>query len=624
MQDLVTNVPLPWLLGPAIVFLSLSLLLIGADYVVRGSTWLQQRLLRWRWLRPLVVVLRLSNSWTTVYPIIATVAIAGILIQITVYASFRADVPLEVEVGTWLALLNNAIVLSFRLDSVSLLFLWLGAALILCFLWTLPAARLSRDQMGRAYAFVLLTLCAYGGLVLSENLLFLYVFWEALGLAHYFLAVLPREERPQVSAVAVRLLMVSHFSGYGLLAAILILSRRSDQYLYGDISEGVFDALVIGLVLAAVAARASWPPFHGWAASLRSHLAPIYANVAGIMLLGAVYVVARFMVISGPDPFIPFTTPLLIVGSLSLALSIGAMLAMGRLASLLAVNWIGHAGLIAIAVAVGTYQAMAAAALILFSGGIGMALVAAAGPSLLAISRRSQRALWALPAAIVAIGISALAGVLLPLSAASRSLLFTAVEREAWAVPIQALIVLFGITTVVTFGRWMQRLFINPPLTSVRRDDVMLDQSNLAWQFVAVGIVAAVLHWRFPVLIWPAVTTISHAFMVEQSGLSWASLLLQSAVATALVGGVGVVAVLFLRRMHPRDRRQLASMTRAVGGSADRLLVPPNSILVLLGRFLTFVGRMSAAAERRHYIAIAMLALLALFVLLLETQGFSL
>ena len=624
MQDLVTNVPLPWLIGPAIVFLSLSLLLIGADYVVRGSAWLQQRLLRWRWLRPLVIVLRLSNSWTTVYPIVATVAIAGLLIQITVYASFRADVPLAVEVGTWLALLNNAIVLSFRLDSVSLLFLWLGAALILCFLWTLPAARLSRDQIGRAYAFILLTLCAYSGLVLSENLLFLYVFWEALGLAHYFLAVLPREERPQVSAVAVRLLMVSHFSGYGLLAAILILSRRSDQYLYSSISEGVFDALVIGLVLVAVAARASWPPFHGWAASLRSHLAPIYANVAGIMLLGAFYVVARFMVVSGPDAFIPFTTPLLIVGSLSLALSIAAMLAMGRLASLLAVNWIGHAGLIAIAVAIGTYQAMAAAALILFSGGIGMALVAAAGPSLLAINRQSKRALWALPAAIVVIGISALAGVLLPLSAASRALLFTAVEREVWAIPIQALIVLFGITTVVTFGRWMQRLFINPPLTSVGRDDVMLDQSNLAWQFVAAGIVVAILHWRFPVLIWPAVTTISHAVTMEQAGLSWVSLLLQSTVATALVGGVGVIAVLFLRRIHPRDRRQLASMTRSVGGSADKLLVPPNSILVLLGRFLTFLGRASAAAERRYYIAIAMLALLALFVLLIETQGISL
>ncbi len=621
MQNLAINVPHPWLIVPVAVLLSLSLLLIGADYVVRGSTWLQQRLLRWRWLRPLVVALRLSNAWIEAYPIIATVAIAGVLAQVSIHASVRGETALAAEFGAWLELLNNAIVLAFQLDSVSVLFLWLGAAMLLCFLWILPAAHLPRDQMGRAYACVLLTLCAYGGLVLSANLLFLYVFWEALGLTNYILAVLPREERPQVNAAALRLLMVSHFSGYGLLAAILIISRRSDQYLYADIPAGVFDALVVGLVLASVAARASWPPFHGWAASLRSHLAPIYANVAGVMLLGTLYVVARFLVLAGPEPFIPWSNPLLIVGAVSLALSVAAMLAMGRLASLLAVNWIGHAGLVAVAVAVGTYESMAAAALIVFSGSIGMALVAAAGPSLLAISRQSQRAVWALPAATVVIGIAALAGVVLPLSAASRSFLFSAIEREVWAIPMQALIILFGITVIVTFGRWMQRLFINPPLTAVRRSEALLDQSNLLWLIVAGGVVMFVLQWQFSALVWPAVTTISHAAVPQAAVFSWAAHLLPSTLSTALVGGVGLIAVLLLRRMHPRDRRQLVSITRAIGGAADRLLVPPNGLLLLLGRSLSFLGRTSTAAERRYYIAIAMLALLALFVLLMETQG---
>ncbi len=624
MQNLVIDVPHPWLFVPVVVFLSLSLLLIGADYVVQGSTWLQQRLLRWRWLRPVVVALRLSNAWIEIYPIIATVAIAGLLVQISIYALVRDEGVLEVEFGAWLTLLNNAIVLAFRLDSVSVLFLWLGAAIMLCFLWILPAARLPRDQMGRAYACVLLTLFAYGGLVLSENLLFLYVFWEALGLIGYVFAVLPREERAQVNAAAVRLLMVSHFSGYGLLAAILIISRRSDQYLYSDISTGVFDALVVGLVLVSVAARASWPPFHGWAASLRSHLAPIYANLAGAMLLGTMYVVARFLVLAGPEPFLPWSNPLLIVGGLSLVLSIAAMLAMGRLASLLAVSWIGHAGLIAVAIAVGTYQAIAAAALIVFSGSIGMALVAAAGPSLLAIHRQSQRAIWALPAATVLIGIAALAGVLLPLSAASRSFLFFATEREAWATPFQALIVLFGITIIVTFGRWMQRLFVNPPLTSVGRSEALLAQGNLVWLLVAGGIVMAVLQWQFPVLVWPAVRAISHATMAEQAMFSWTTHLVPITLSTGLVGGIGVLAVMLLRRMHPRDRRQLVSMTRAIGGAADRLLVPPNGLLLFFGRSLTFLGRSSVAAERRYYIAIAMLALLGLFIFFLETQGIAL
>ena len=623
MLDTLGSAPHPWLFGPAAVFLGLSVLLIGADYVVRGSAWLQQRLLRWRWTRPLVVALRVSSAWIAFYPVAATVAVAALLVQISLYASFGGEAPLEAAAGTWLALPTNAIVLAFRVDSVSLLFLWLGAASILCHLWTLPAARLPRDQMGRAYAFLLLTLCAFGGLVLSENLLFLYVFWEALGLAGYFLAVLPREERPHIGAVAVRLLMIGHFSGYGLLAAVLIISRRSDQYLYGDIPAGAFDALVVGLVLAAVAARAGWPPFHGWAASLRSHLAPIYANVAGIMLLGAAYVVARFLVLSGPEPFVAWSRPLLVVGGLSLALSIAAMLAMGRLTSLLAVNWIGHAGLIAVAVGVGTYQAVVAAALTLFSGSVGMALMAAAGPPLLAIHRGSQRALWTLPAAASVIGIAALAGVVVPLSAASRSLLFSALEPEAWAVPLRALLILFGIFTIITFGRWMQRLFVNPPLTSARRAEALLDQGHLVWLLAAAGIVMAVLQWRLPVLVWPAAATISHAVEFDQALFAWSALLTVSTLSTVLVGGVGVIAVLLVRRMHPRDRRQLAAVTRTLGGAADRLLAPPNNLLVALGRCLAALGRTAAVAERRYYVAIVMLSLLALFILLLETQGIA-
>ena len=217
----------------------------------------------------------------------------------------------------------------------------------------------------------------------------------------------------------------------------------------------------------------------------------------------------------------------------------------------------------------------------------------------------------------------------LPLSAVSRSFLFTAIEEEVWAIPLQALIILFGITTIVTFGRWMQRLFVNPPLTSARRAEALLDQGNLVWLLAAAGIVMAALQWRLPALVWPAVAAISHATVgyaavSDQAVFSWTTFLAVSALSTVPLGGIGVVAVLLLRRMKPRDRRQLVAITRAIGGIAHRLLAPPNDVLVALERCLTYLGKTSAVAERRYYIALTLLALLALFIVLLETQGIAL
>ena len=282
------------------------------------------------------------------------------------------------------------------------------------------------------------------------------------------------------------------------------------------------------------------------------------------------YVVARFLVLAGPEPFLPWSNPLLIVGGLSLVLSICGDACHGQ------------AGVTARRELDRSRRSHRGSGCRRHVSGPGRGSAdrlqrqhrhgSDRGGGTVALSDtppESARHFGPCRAATVLIGIAALAGVLLPLSAASRSFLFFATEREAWATPFQALIVLFGITIIVTFGRWMQRLFVNPPLTSVGRSEALLGQGNLVWLLVAGGIVMAVLQWQFPVLVWPAVRAISRATMAEQAMFSWTTHLAPITLSTGLVGRRRCACRHALTAHASAGSAAVVSMTRTIGGAAD-------------------------------------------------------
>ena len=99
------------------------------------------------------------------------------------------------------------------------------------------------QQLGRYYAFVLFFIGAMVGLVLSSNLLLVFVFWEITALCSYALISFHNDD-PKAVAGGIKALIITQVGGIGLLAGALCSTSSR----------------------AATTSRRSWPSAHAWPA----------------------------------------------------------------------------------------------------------------------------------------------------------------------------------------------------------------------------------------------------------------------------------------------------------------------------------------------------------------------
>jgi multicomponent K+:H+ antiporter subunit A len=84
------------------------------------------------------------------------------------------------------------------------------------------------DRIGRFYSILLLFMAAMLGVVLSENLLLLLVFWEITSLSSFLLVAYPRQVR--VANRCPHGPGVTGGGGLALLAGILLLGHIAGSY----------------------------------------------------------------------------------------------------------------------------------------------------------------------------------------------------------------------------------------------------------------------------------------------------------------------------------------------------------------------------------------------------------
>ncbi len=114
--------------------------------------------------------------------------------------------------------------LSFRLDGLSLLMTLIVTgigALVLLYAGTYMEGH---PRRGALLGYLVAFLAAMLGLVLSDNLLGLFVFWEATSILSYFLIGFDRE-KAEVRAAALQALLVTGGGGLALLAGFVLLGQ---------------------------------------------------------------------------------------------------------------------------------------------------------------------------------------------------------------------------------------------------------------------------------------------------------------------------------------------------------------------------------------------------------------
>jgi len=135
------------------------------------------------------------------------------------------------------------------------------------------------------------------GLVVSDNMLLLYMFWELTSVLS-FLLVGHYAERATSRRAAVQALLVTTAGGLAMLVGVIILGHAAGTYLLSQLvaapPQGAAVAVGIVLVLVGALSKSAIVPFHFWLPGAMAAPTPVSAYLhAAAMVKAGVYLIAR-------------------------------------------------------------------------------------------------------------------------------------------------------------------------------------------------------------------------------------------------------------------------------------------------------------------------------------------
>ncbi|MDV3125673.1 Na+/H+ antiporter subunit A [Mycobacterium sp. 21AC1] len=135
------------------------------------------------------------------------------------------------------------------------------------------------------------------GLVVSDNMLVLYVFWETTTVLS-FLLVGHYAERATSRRAATQALLVTTFGGLAMLVGIVVLGNMAGTYLLSELiaapPTGAAASIGVALILIGALSKSAIVPLHFWLPGAMAAPTPVSAYLhAAAMVKAGVYLVAR-------------------------------------------------------------------------------------------------------------------------------------------------------------------------------------------------------------------------------------------------------------------------------------------------------------------------------------------
>ena len=193
------------------------------------------------------------------------------------------------------------------------------------------------------------------GLVCSDNMLLLYVFWE-LTTVLSFLLVGHYAERATSRRAATQALLVTTFGGLAMLVGIVVLGNMSGTYLLSELiaapPTGLAASVGVVLVLIGALAKSAIVPMHFWLPGAMAAPTPVSAYLhAAAMVKAGVYLVARMTPGFADSP--PWRPTVVILGLLTMLLAGWRAVREYDLKLILAFGTVSQLGLITVMVGAG-------------------------------------------------------------------------------------------------------------------------------------------------------------------------------------------------------------------------------------------------------------------------------
>ncbi|MEX2425753.1 MAG: proton-conducting transporter membrane subunit, partial [Thermomicrobiaceae bacterium] len=258
------------------------------------------------------------------------------------------------------------IYLSFQVDGLGLIF-----ALMISIIGTLimvygGAYLQGHHHLGRFYLFILMFMASMLGLVLADNLIVFFIFFELTSITSFLLIGFEHEGKESRYA-ARQALIVTGAGGQALMVGILMLAVIGGSWEFSALLEEG-DAIrdhalylpMLLLILAGAFTKSAQVPFHFWLPGAMAAPTPVSAYLhSATMVKAGVYLLARLNPTLGGTDAWQYT--LVVFGAATMVL--GAYLAVQRtdLKQVLAFTTVSTLGLLVMLIGVGSDIALEAA-----------------------------------------------------------------------------------------------------------------------------------------------------------------------------------------------------------------------------------------------------------------------
>lgn len=319
------------------------------------------------------------------------VAVAGILasflLALPVFGEALGGAHIE-KTFNWLPLAgeNHALEIGFMVDPLTAVMLVVVTTVSLLVIFYSQGYMSGEHGLdpgySRYFAFITLFCTAMLGLVLANNLLVIYMFWEGVGLGSYLLigfwyqkrAVKEKRqtivrnghvefaEGPEMSpAIASKkAFVVTRFGDFGFLAGILMLWNQAGTLEFTKIEEMIahnqfspeFMSIVGILIFCGAVGKSAQFPLHVWLPDAMEGPTPVSALIhAATMVAAGVYLVARAFPIFEAGP--AAMTTVMVIGTITAILAASMGLVANDIKRVMAFSTVSQLGYMMLALGVG-------------------------------------------------------------------------------------------------------------------------------------------------------------------------------------------------------------------------------------------------------------------------------
>ena len=458
--------------------------------------------------------------------------------------------------------------LSLRLDGFSFLFVLLITgigALVVVYAGDYLSTESDRDR-ARFFTLILLFMTAMLGAVLSDNLLVMYLFWEATSILS-FLLIGFHADSPHARRAALMSLRVTAGGGLALLGAIILIGVTLGSY---SMAEAVARSselahspwivpIMIGLLLGGFTKSAQFP-FHFWLPNAMQAPTPAsaYLHSATMVKLG-IYLLARFEPLVGA---VPHGRDLLI-GVAIVTMLVAALQALRaeNFKSVLAYSTVASLGVLLLLIGLdGPTASVAMVGFILAHALYKATLFFCAGSVQHATGLSKLRSMGGLarflPVTAGAAVLASLSMAGLPpfLGFVSKEFLFLAQIESSWeAIPLAVAVIVNAVLVAVAGTVTLRPFFLDPQkVTAVRHGET----PGLLLGPVVLGLLGLAFSlepdWLSRSVMRPAVTAVYGTSVDVELGL-WHGVTPMLAL-SAVVVGIGALIFVYWKPIHRRLR----------------------------------------------------------------------